>query len=86
MGAGVDADGVNDGLRPLLTADFSGASVSAGAPGVSAFTVWPAALAFALPMVSAGSGAAVPDVVSVVYLAAVASSPAGASPLAPPPR
>ena len=86
----MDTDGVNDGLELLLAADFFGAAVSAGTAGVSA--AWSAALpsaattfafTFALPMVSAGSGAVVPDVVSLATLAVGAASSAGASSMAP---
>jgi hypothetical protein len=88
----LDTDGVNDGLMPLLTADVSAATVLAGAAGVSAaaFALPSAALVFGLPMVSAGSGAAVPDLVpglvSVAPSAAGPASPAGASSMAPPSR
>jgi hypothetical protein len=39
-----------------------------------------------LPMVSAGSGATVPDLVSNASFISFAASPEGASPLAPPSR
>ncbi len=93
---GVDTDGVNDGLTLLLAADVSDVAVSAGTADVSA-AAWSAALpsaalpsaattfafTFALPMVSAGSGAVVPDVVSLASLTAGAASSAGASSMAP---
>ena len=93
--AGLDTDGVNDGLRPLLTADVSAAAVPAGAAGASAaalsaataFALPSAAPGFALPMVSAGSGAGIADlVVPVASLAAGAASPGGVSSMAPPSR
>jgi len=87
----LDTDGVNNGVGLLLAAVVSATAVSAGAadvsaaarPAATAFALPSATTVFALPMVSAGSGAVVPDVVSLASLAAGAVPSAGASSMAP---
>ncbi len=77
--AGADTEGVNDGLRLLLTAGVSVAAVSGFGLAASS-----AATSFAFPTVSAGSGAAGFDLVSAAPSAAFAASPGGMSPLVSP--